>query len=167
MKVYTKTGDDGTSSLIGGRRVRKNDVHLEIYGTLDELSSFIGLLKNQQELEKYKNELTHIQQTLVNINCIFATDDPEIAKNNSFDIKNIQFLENKIDEYEQMLPPVTDFLIPGENKSNAITNICRTICRRAERRINDLQLAEFQTAAAIYINRLSDYFFVLGRKITY
>ena len=169
MKVYTKTGDNGTTSLIGGQRVKKNDTRLEIYGTIDELSSFLGLLKSQDIDTSYKKDINNIQQTLIQINIVFAIDEkenPEIAQKYQFDNKKITWIETKIDNYDTNLPPITEFLIPGKNQNSSICNICRTICRRTERRIFEIELSEEQKKAAIFVNRLSDFLFILSRKLT-
>ncbi len=169
MKVYTKTGDNGTTSLIGGQRVKKNDTRLEIYGTIDELSSFLGLLKSQDIDTSYKKDINNIQQTLIQINIVFAIDEkenPEIAQKYQFDNKKITWIETKIDNYDKNLPPITEFLIPGKNQNSSICNICRTICRRTERRIFEIELSEEQKKAAIFVNRLSDFLFILSRKLT-
>ncbi len=162
MKPYTKTGDGGTTSLIGGKRVAKTDVHLEIYGTLDELSSFIGLLK-QSVSANHNATLVTIQETLVQINSLFANDNPEWDQSHPFDQQKTLQLEQQIDSIDDQLPRIQSFLLPGCNTCNALCNICRCICRRAERNIHQINLFNNQEKAAIYINRLSDYFFVLGR----
>ncbi len=164
MKVYTKTGDKGTTSLIGGKRVAKSDIHLEIYGTLDELSSFIGLLKCEYPDAETATNLDKIQKILTTINFVFACPDEETGSKFKFSVENIEWIENQIDTISTALPPIKDFLIPGSNKANAIANICRTVCRRAERNVYKMEMLDCQKDAAIFINRLSDYFFVLGRK---
>ena len=164
MKVYTKTGDRGTTSLIGGKRVAKSDIHLEIYGTLDELSSFIGLLKSEYPDEEIAANLDKIQKILTTINFVFACPDDETGRRFQFDTENIKWIENQIDTISSELPPINDFLIPGTNKTKALANVCRTVCRRAERNIYRMEILDCQKDAAIFINRLSDYFFVLGRK---
>ena len=162
MKPYTKTGDKGTTSLIGGKRVAKTDIHLEIYGTLDELSSFIGLLKQSTDYQ-HKPCLIEIQQTLVEINSLFANDNPEWDQNHPFNEEKTHQLEQLIDQIDEQLPCIQSFLLPGSNSCNALCNICRCVCRRAERNIHQIDLLANQKKAAVYINRLSDYFFVLGR----
>ncbi len=163
MKIYTKTGDNGTTSLIGGKRVSKSDIHLEIYGTLDELSSFIGLLK-QAVCSADIEMLTRIQETLFKVNCLFANDCPQKDEQYPFDDAHTSQLERAIDAICADLPPTTCFETPGSNTNNALCHVCRCICRRAERHIYQMELLANQTKAAQYINRLSDYFFALGRK---
>ncbi len=167
MKVYTKTGDKGYTSLIGGTRTKKNDPRVEAYGSLDELSSFIGLLKTEPDCpaEVFKT-LEHIQDTLIGLNCLFAINDSKNSKNFAINTEEITFLEKIIDAYSEKLPPITKFLVPGANRLNALANVCRTVCRRAERRLYELDLCEEQKTAAVYINRLSDYFFILGRILS-
>lgn len=164
MKIYTKTGDNGTTSLIGGKRVSKSDIRLEIYGTLDELSSFIGLLKCEHTDAATVDSLDKIQKILTTINFTFASPDEETGRRFKFDTENIKWIENQIDIINSNLPPINNFLIPGSNRINALSNICRTVCRRAERNIHRTETLECQKDAAIFINRLSDYFFVVGRK---
>lgn len=163
MKVYTKTGDKGTTSLVGGNRVSKSDARLELYGTLDELDSFIGLLKTEIPSEE-KEFLHNIQENLISINALFATDSIEWDKKIGFNTNLTSILEDKIDEIQENLEPLTCFLIPGSCKINALCNVVRTICRRAERQVYHIDLLPNQKLAATYINRLSDFFFVLGRK---
>ena len=163
MKIYTKTGDKGTTSLVGGKRVSKADARLELYGTLDELDSFIGLLKTEIP-SPYKEFLHKIQENLIQVNALFATDCENWDKKIGFNTSLITELEDKIDQYQAELEPLTSFLIPGSSKINALCNVVRTICRRAERQIYHIELLECQSQATAYINRLSDFFFVLGRK---
>ncbi|MCQ2336681.1 MAG: cob(I)yrinic acid a,c-diamide adenosyltransferase [Paludibacteraceae bacterium] len=165
MKVYTKTGDNGTTSLIGGRRVSKSDIRLEIYGTLDELSSFLGMLKCNTIPDDDIRNISKIQEILTKINMLYASPDEATVAKFQFDTKDILWMEAEIDRISVTLPPVTDFLIPGTNRANALANICRTICRRAERNVYKMQLFEIQQKAAVFLNRLSDYLFVLGRKL--
>lgn len=163
MKIYTKTGDNGTTSLIGGKRVSKCDPHLETYGTLDELSAFIGLLKVESGNPMINEDLERLQEILTGINCCFACPDDETSGKFKFDTALVDWIESRIDEYCNTLPPVDKFLIPGTSKQNALANICRTICRRAERNAYSIDLLENQRACLIFINRLSDFFFVIGR----
>ncbi len=165
MKIYTKTGDNGTTSLIGGKRVSKSDIRLEIYGTLDELSSFLGLLKCDSIPDEDACNITRIQKILTKINMVYASPDKATDAKFPFDTNDTSWMETEIDKISVTLPPVTDFLIPGTNDINALANICRTVCRRAERHIYKLNLFENQQKAAVFLNRLSDYLFVLGRKL--
>jgi cob(I)alamin adenosyltransferase len=164
MKPYTKTGDKGSTSLIGGKRVKKDDIHLEIYGTLDELSSFIGLLKQSVDAT-LKNELHHIQEILVLVNSLFANDNEAWDAQHIFQESETENIEKQIDQLCSEIAPCHEFIIPGCNACNALAHVCRCVCRRAERQIHKLPLFSNQEKAAVYINRLSDYFFVLSRKL--
>jgi cob(I)alamin adenosyltransferase len=169
MKIYTKTGDKGSTGLLGGTRVEKNDPRLEIYGTFDELTSFLGVLKNQAIDISHKQEIEFIQQNIIQVNAIFAIDyenHSELALKYTLDPIAISYLEERIDAYTQLMPPLKGFVIPGDNLPSAYCDVCRTICRRAERRIYDIQLHPHQHNAAIFINRLSDFLYVLARKLT-
>ena len=161
-KVYTRTGDKGSTALIGGERVSKSHLRLECYGTIDELNAFTGKLK----LICKESYLACIQKTLSDIGAILATpNEKEWSKMPSISKAHIEELEKEIDKMNSTLQPLKNFTVPGENEINAEAHICRTVCRRAERilcnakenkiAINDLLMA--------YINRLSDYFFVLSR----
>ena len=139
MKIYTKTGDTGTTSLFGGRRISKDDLRIEAYGTVDELNSFIGLLNSDPE----KRLIT-----------------PDIRD------EDIHTLENAMDTMDQLLEPLRNFILPGGDVAVAYAHVCRTVCRRAERRVITLDRdSTIDPKIIIYLNRLSDYFFVLARYI--
>jgi cob(I)alamin adenosyltransferase len=168
LKIYTKTGDDGTTGLIGGSRVKKYDSRLEAYGTIDELNASIGVLRSAKLPENVVEILNNIQNKLFNIGSLLASDEKGEAftANLAINSENIKDLENAIDEYQSQLPELTHFIIPGGVFSSAQCHVARTVCRRAERRI--LEFAEHskvQPEIIIYINRLSDFFFVLSRKL--
>ena len=169
MKIYTKTGDKGTTSLIGGKRVLKNSDKLNAYGTIDELNSFLGLLRAKTLDENIKTEILDIQNTLFNIGAHLALDEnvkkiPEFAQINDEKIKKI---EDLIDFFQENLPKITNFIIYGENELSAICHVCRAICRRAEREIITVnQQYNIDTNVTTYINRLSDFLFVLARIYT-
>jgi len=165
MKVYTKTGDKGTTGLIGGTRVSKDDMRIEAYGTVDELSAFIGLLSVKKIGEENVKFLQNIQQQLFNLGAYLATDSEKTEKNIVFDEKEILAIEQEIDRINATLPPLKSFVLAGGNAENALCHICRTVTRRAERRIVSLQKKTAIDENIIkYMNRLSDYFFVLGRN---
>lgn len=169
IKIYTKTGDDGTTGLIGGSRVKKYDSRLEAYGTIDELNSVIGVLCSLELPVNVVGLLNKIQNKLFNIGSLLASDDKGAAftANLAITAENIKDLEDAIDEYQSQLPELTHFIIPGGDFSSAQCHVARTVCRRAERRI--LEFAEHSkvnTEIIIYINRLSDFFFVLSRKLS-
>ncbi|NQU86152.1 MAG: cob(I)yrinic acid a,c-diamide adenosyltransferase [Mariniphaga sp.] len=169
MKIYTKTGDDGTTGLFGGSRVKKNDNRLEAYGTLDELNAHIGLIRSS----KWDNEilllLLMIQKNLFNIGAVLASD--ENGKKITGDIgcseEDIIKLEEAIDLYEQKLPELKKFILPGGNQLASHCHVARTVCRRAERRVIEISSdIELPINSLEFINRLSDFLFVLSRKVT-
>ncbi len=174
MKVYTKTGDKGTTLLIGGSRVPKHHARIEAYGTIDELNSHIGLLRDFTD-KKYKDELVEIQHKLFNLGSFLALEKSKeklangkkrlnIAKISE---KDTRFLEEKIDQMDKQLPPMTQFILPGGHQAVSICHIGRTICRKAERKITYLnETEEIDMSLLQYINRLSDYLFVLARKLS-
>ncbi len=173
MKIYTKTGDKGQTSLIGGRRVPKNSTRLETYGTVDELNSFIGLLRSKLDQEPASNiehQVSSIQNTLFNLGALLATDPQKEQAEPTIWLteKDVADLETKIDEYTVDLPPLKGFILPAGAETASLAHICRTITRRLERQILTLFKEEKMTPqdeiALKYINRLSDFFFVLARK---
>jgi cob(I)alamin adenosyltransferase len=163
-KIYTRTGDKGSTALIGGERVSKSNMRLECYGSLDELNAFVGRLKVL--CAEKAEELGGIQSRLFEIGSILATPPGKAWANMpSIDESHIQTLEDAIDLMNAKLEPLKNFTVPGENAKNAEAHICRTVCRRVERilchaRENDVAINDLIMA---YINRLSDYFFVLSR----
>jgi cob(I)alamin adenosyltransferase len=168
MKIYTKKGDTGETSLIGGKRVAKNDIRIESYGTVDELNSWVGLLRDQSIEENYITELIEIQDRLFTIGSTLATS-PEGTKMKLPELKaeDITFLENAIDKMNEVLPEMKSFVLPGGNTIVSYCHISRCVCRRAERltvALNDDN--EHFKKVIQYLNRLSDYLFVLARKIT-
>jgi cob(I)alamin adenosyltransferase len=168
LKIYTKTGDDGTTGLIGGSRVKKYDSRLEAYGTIDELNAAIGVLCSAELPGDAVEILGKIQNKLFNIGSLLASDEKGEAFTASLAIteSDIKFLEDAMDKYQNQLPELTHFIIPGGDFSSAQCHVARTVCRRAERRI--LEFAEHSKVRPeiiIYVNRLSDFFFVLSRKL--
>ena len=166
--VYTRTGDKGTTSLVGGTRVPKTHARLEAYGTVDELNSFIGLLITYLNLEEEQAFLQRVQNNLFVIGSNLATDQ-SITKLRAASVITkdmINEMEHRIDCVDDSVPPLTAFVLPGGSRGAAVCHICRTVCRRAERRILALaEQAEVSPELIAYINRLSDYLFVLSRKI--
>lgn len=159
MKIYTKTGDKGQTSLVDGSRVNKDDLRLDTYGTADELSSFIGLLIAETYDSADKAFLIGIQKDLFVIGAALAT--PKLV---ACEV-NTQRIEAEIDNIQQQLPPLHSFILPGGCRCAALAHVCRTICRRLERLLVRLsKSAEIDSNIVSYINRLSDYFFVLARK---
>ncbi len=170
FKVYTKTGDDGTTGLVGGTRVKKYDARLDAYGTVDELNAAIGVLRSYDLDEEVKELLVFIQNKLFNIGSRLASDEKGEVFTVELKIKpeDIDQLERAMDEYEKKLPPLTDFVLPGGDLAVAQCHVARTVCRRAERGIVEFaEHAEVQLETLQFINRLSDYFFVLARKLTH
>lgn len=168
MKVYTKKGDSGTTQLIGGTRIPKFSLRIEAYGTIDELNSYIGLIRDQKMHTTYIEQLIEIQDRLFTLGSLLAKD-PEKDKMKLPEIhaSDIQHLENWIDEMDTQLEPMTSFILPGGHTTVSYTHIARCICRRGERIISELN--EHSTVNPVilaYVNRLSDYLFVLGRKLT-
>jgi cob(I)alamin adenosyltransferase len=175
MKVYTKTGDKGTTSLFGGTRVPKDHIRIESYGTVDELNSYIGLIRDQDMNSHYKTILMEIQDRLFTIGAILATPpEKEVMKNGELRLKNlgiiesdIELLEKEIDSMELELPQMTHFVLPGGHTTVSYCHIGRCVCRRAERLAVHLSHNEAVPEIAIkYLNRLSDYLFVLARKLS-
>ena len=174
MKIYTKTGDKGTTSLIGGTRVSKDDVRLEAYGTFDELSAFIAVLSDSEGVERHEIEvMDRIQNSLLVIESCLALESqrdnemtrqqvkkyiPEITED------DVKFLEDEIDAINSQLEPLKSLIIPGGNILSSRCHVCRTVCRRAERRLVEMG-REYDVDENIrrFVNRLSDYFFTLSR----
>jgi cob(I)alamin adenosyltransferase len=168
-KIYTKGGDRGQTSLIGGTRVGKNNLRIEAYGTIDELNAFTGLLSTYALEESDVLFLKEIQHKLFNIGSNLATDldKTSLHRASVIDAGDIQQLEEEIDRMDDELPELNNFVLPGGSAAGAAAHICRTVTRRAERRVIDLnEISPVDPAVLQYINRLSDYFFVLSRYIT-
>ncbi|MFR9523728.1 MAG: cob(I)yrinic acid a,c-diamide adenosyltransferase [Rikenellaceae bacterium] len=168
MKVYTKSGDKGTTTLIGGARVSKTDIRVEAYGTVDELSAFIGLLSDKLahniETASYAEELYTINSMLMNIEAHLAAGEGCDIKLPAISEASIKFLESSIDNMQEQLPSITKFTIPGGHQIISLCHVCRTICRRAERRsISVAENFEISDMVVQYLNRLSDYLYLLGR----
>lgn len=170
MKIYTKSGDKGTTSLIGGERVSKCDLRVEAYGTVDELTAFIALLADtiaqEQELVERVEELRHIESQLMTVAALLAIGKGGEGKIAPIAEERISDLERAIDSMQERLSPITKFTIPGGHRYVSLAHVCRTICRRAERA--SLRASEIQTidsSATRYLNRLSDYLYTLGRSL--
>ena len=164
-KIYTRTGDLGTTSLIGGKRIEKNHQRLEAYGTIDELNACLGILRSYPVDETSNNSIIRIQQQLFRIGASLATELTENKNIAQKDIDDeIKFLETEIDRMDNILPDMKNFIIPGGHIISAQCNLTRTVCRRAERKINSLRTEIFiENWILQYINRLSDFLFVLTR----
>ena len=171
MKIYTKTGDQGTTSLFTGKRVSKSSMRVQAYGTMDELNSWLGLLRTSVLEKDIQKIITRIQNELFELSADLATpvksakgkrhkEVPRISK------KQIGQLEKWIDQYQEELPPLKEFILPGGSLSSGYMHITRSVCRRAEREVVKLKLQEkVNPLVSIYLNRLSDLFFVLARII--
>ena len=170
-KIYTKTGDLGKTSLIGGTRVPKSHLRIESYGTVDELNSFIGFLHDQVSDEHLKKILKEIQDRLFTIGSSLACDPDKEPKMKLPDLNeaDILLLEEEIDNMNKVLTPMKSFILPGGNMAISSAHIARCVCRRAERNcVNMLEHEMFIDALVIkYLNRLSDHLFVLARYITH
>jgi len=169
MKIYTRTGDAGTTSLVGGKRVRKDSARLEAYGTVDELNSFLGLLLAEDSVdEAARATLLMVQNKLFNVGAYLATDnsDTPMAVPAGLGHKAIGELERQIDLMTDRLPQLNSFILPGGCRAAAQANVCRAVCRRAERRVIALtQEARVDDSVIRFLNRLSDYLFTLGRLL--
>ena len=175
MKIYTKTGDQGKTSLYGGTRVKKSNLRIDAYGTVDELNSYIGLVKDQLEDKEVIKDLLRIQNKLFALGAMLATPlDKEKLKDGSDRLKiekieaaEIQYLESKMDIMNESLELMTHFILPGGHTIVSFCHIARCVCRRAERISVELaDIEEINPYILIYLNRLSDYLFVLARKLT-
>lgn len=165
--IYTCTGDNGTTSLVGGQRVKKNSVRIESYGSIDELNSQLGLLAAQPDVDsEWRTELNFVQNKLFNIGAYLATDNPNGDTTSARGLSTIDItrLEQAIDKIDSSLPPLRNFVLPGGCQSAAIAHVCRTSCRQAERRIIDLAETTYVDPEVMkFINRLSDFLFVFAR----
>jgi cob(I)alamin adenosyltransferase len=168
MKIYTKTGDKGTTALFGGKRVSKADLRIDTYGTIDELNSWIGVLRDQEVNKTKSNTLVEIQDRLFTIGSILATEPGNVkVKIPSLKEADITFLETEIDKMEASLEPMRFFVLPGGHQSVSFCHVARTVCRRAERLTVALDANEpIDELVVKFLNRLSDYLFVLSRKMT-
>jgi len=167
MKIYTKKGDQGQTSLIGGMRVSKHALRIESYGTVDELNSYLGVLRDQDIQTSYKSELIEIQQLLFTIGSHLAVGKegssmklPELKEG------HVLQLESSIDKMDEQLPPMRFFVLPGGHQAVSFCHVARCVCRRAERLVVHLASEDHVDALILtYLNRLSDYLFTLSRKI--
>ncbi len=168
MKVYTKTGDKGDTSLFGGKRISKSDLRIESYGTVDELNSWIGLIRDQDINSEAGDVLIEIQDRLFTMGSMLASD-PEKPLGNIPVLKeeDITFLESEMDKMDAQLPEMKSFVLPGGNTIVSYCHLARCVCRRAERMVIRLsEESKVDKLSVQYLNRLSDYLFVLSRKIT-
>lgn len=175
MKIYTKTGDKGTTSLYGGTRVAKHHLRIESYGTVDELNSQIGLIRDQDIDQHTIKTLVQIQNELFTLGAMLATPpEKEVLKSGGDRLNipkinkdNIQYLEDQIDGMNLELPQMTNFILPGGHQTVSFCHIARCVCRRSERLVTTLNEKEtVNPDILMYLNRLSDYLFVLARKLS-
>lgn len=167
MKIYTKKGDKGQTSLFGGARLPKSHIQIDAYGSVDELNAHVGLLKSDTGTGYHHRLLTDIQNMLFTIGSHLALDpEAQKVKLPEPDPDGIGKLEAAIDKMEETLPELRSFVLPGGSRQSAQAHVCRCVCRRAERRVVELAaMQEIHPVIVPYLNRLSDYFFVLSRKI--
>jgi cob(I)alamin adenosyltransferase len=170
MKIYTKTGDNGETSLFNGKRVKKNDLRIITYGVIDEASSHIGLLlyyiKQESKFEEIEDILINIQNQLFILGSDLANPDNKIKDYPRISSEDIVYLEKSIDRYEKTLEPLRSFILPGGSLESSYCHIVRTVIRRAEVNIAELALKdEINKSCLVYLNRLSDFFFILSRVI--
>jgi cob(I)alamin adenosyltransferase len=169
MKIYTKTGDLGETGLFGGERVRKDHARIEAYGTLDELNAFVGLLRDKVENENIRTTLYSVQNRLFNLGAYLATPAkagkaPQPLQLSEADVEK---LEEAMDHMDAQLAPLRNFILPGGHPQVSYAHLARTVCRRAERLCVSLQAEmEIHPLLLQYLNRLSDYFFVLARFLS-
>jgi cob(I)alamin adenosyltransferase len=176
MKIYTKTGDAGDTGLFAGPRVRKDDLRIEAYGTVDELNAVLGLARSQSAVGQSKmpseidSLLVDIQHRLFDLGAQLATPNPNAGGTNLITAKHIESLEQAIDRFDSQLPPLKNFILPGGTLAASWLHLARTVCRRAERHVVTLLQREQKKIAPevlIYLNRLSDLLFVLARAVNH
>lgn len=170
MKVYTRTGDGGQTSLVGGRRVGKAEARIEAYGTVDELESQMGLLLTYVEDATLRENLLGIERALFQVATMLATPPERASGLRPFPEEMVRGIEREMDVLEEGLPQLRCFVVPGGCRAAAVAHVCRTVCRRAERRIWALQEAEgvrIDKNMAAYVNRVSDYLYVLARRLNF
>jgi cob(I)alamin adenosyltransferase len=169
FKIYTKTGDKGETSLIGGTRVPKSHIRIEAYGTVDELNSIIGVLTDHNNIFELNNQFKEIQDRLFTIGSILATDRQVKMQLPDLHQKDIDYLEKLIDEMDKELPQLKSFILPGGHLASSTAHVARCICRRAERICVGMQQENLSVDAIViqYLNRLSDYLFTIARFISF
>ncbi len=168
FKIYTKTGDKGETGLFGGKRLPKNHIRIESYGTVDELNSYIGMLRDLVPTDHQKTILKEVQDRLFTIGSNLASDPDKEMITPDINPSDIELLEQEMDQMDQNLPPLKNFILPGGHSTVSFCHIARTVCRRAERMVVALFHNEPPVEEIIirYLNRLSDYLFVLGRQLS-
>jgi cob(I)alamin adenosyltransferase len=168
LKIYTKTGDEGETGLFGGQRVSKNDLRVRAYGEVDELNSFLGLASVRVMDHRVTLIIRALQSDLFTIGADLATPETTDRKALRLDKRRIKRLEEQIDDFDGRLPTLKSFILPGGTEGAATLQVCRTVCRRAERAVVDLaDLEQINSAILVYLNRLSDLLFVLARWLNH
>ena len=168
VKIYTKKGDDGTTGLLGGVRVAKHHARIEAYGNVDELNSWIGLLRDELENTEFAEQLLEIQDRLFTIGSHLALDPDYDGKMKLPELvsTDVQVLENAMDAMDNVLPPMKNFVLPGGHKVVSYCHIARCVCRRAERSVTFLtEQSSVPNVIVSYLNRMSDFLFVMSRKV--
>ncbi|AEE54199.1 cob(I)yrinic acid a,c-diamide adenosyltransferase [Haliscomenobacter hydrossis] len=166
FKIYTKTGDKGETGLFGGKRLPKYDLRIESYGTVDELNSYIGLVRDYLEEDTTRDFLKAIQDRLFTIGANLASDPDKSMSTPDLLETDVQSLEQQMDLMDETLPALKNFILPGGHPTVSFCHIARTVCRRAERQVVALAANEaVDEIVMVYLNRLSDYLFVLSRKV--
>lgn len=166
FRIYTKTGDKGETALFGGRRVPKSHLRVDAYGTVDELNSFIGWLRDSVENQRLRDLLAQIQHRLFTVGAHLASDPDKHPPVPDLLPADIELLENEMDAIDAALPPLKNFILPGGHPAVSVCHVCRTVCRRAERLVVALHESEpVDDVVLQYLNRLSDYFFMLARQL--
>lgn len=168
MKIYTKTGDKGQTSLVGGTRVSKTHMRIEAYGTVDELNAHLGMLADQNGAEVHLTTIKNIQTELFTIGSNLALEEPGKFDIPGLDPEQIGYLEKRIDKMEEGLPVMRNFVLPGGHPAVSSCHIARTVCRRAEREVIRMaQEIEVDETIIRFLNRLSDFLFILSRRISF
>jgi len=168
FRIYTKTGDKGDTALFGGRRVPKSHLRVDAYGTVDELNSFIGWLRDSVENQHIREVLAHIQHRLFTVGAHLASDPKKHPPTPDLLSSDIELLEKEMDTMDAGLPPLKNFILPGGHPVVSVCHVCRTVCRRAERLAVALHQKDPVEALVLqYLNRLSDYFFMLARQLAH
>ncbi|MEM6805193.1 MAG: cob(I)yrinic acid a,c-diamide adenosyltransferase [Bacteroidota bacterium] len=168
MKIYTKKGDAGKTSLLGGTRVAKYDLRIEAYGTVDELNAYLGLISDEEAAREHIVLIRNIQDKLFTLGSILAADpEKNHFKLPSIEQGDIDLLERSIDVMSEKLPELKNFVLPGGHRANSLAHVARCVCRRAERRVVELsEQAPIDALILTYLNRLSDWLFVLSRSVS-
>lgn len=168
FRIYTKTGDKGETALFGGRRVPKSHLRVDAYGTVDELNSFVGWLRDSIESQHIRSILEQIQNRLFTVGAHLASDPAKHPPIPDLLPADIEILEKEMDAADAALPPLKNFILPGGHTAVSVCHVCRTVCRRAERLAVALHESEPVEAIVLqYLNRLSDYFFMLSRQLAH